>query len=143
MKIRLVIAATDAENHELLHSILDAALQIVPFTIETHDVNTLAELTRRNSAHLDDLLLFDWQLAKADAPDYLRGLAALNPNLRMIAILPLHLRQYRQCLWDAGACTSIPKENMDQEWLASVLCLIHRAMEREERLRESLVRNGP
>lgn len=141
MKIRLVIAAADAENLDLLHSLLAAALQIVPFQIETHNVNTLAELSQRNAAHLDDLLLFDWQLANAGAPDYLRGLASTNPNLRMIAILPLHLRQYRQCLWDAGACTSIPKENMDQEWLASVLCLIHRAMEREQRLRESLVRN--
>lgn len=139
MRIRLVIAAPDAENRKLLHSLLDAALQIVPFQIDTHDVDTLDELSRRNAAHLDDLLLLDWQLANGNTPDYLRGLAALNPSLRMIAILPLHLRQYRQCLWDAGACTSIPKENMDQEWLASVLCLIHRAMEREERLRESLL----
>lgn len=141
MRIRLAIAAADTENLNLLHSLLDAALQLVPFTIETHDVNTLAELSRRSAAQLDDLLLFDWQLANDGAPDYLRSLATVNPNLRMIAILPLHLRQYRQCLWDAGACTSIPKENMDQEWLASVLCLIHRAMEREDRLRKSLVGN--
>jgi DNA-binding NarL/FixJ family response regulator len=141
MKIRLVIATADAESHDLLHTLLDAALQIVPFQVETRDVNTLEELSRRNSAHLDDLLLFDWQLADSDTPNYLRELAAINPNLRMITILPLHLRQYRQCLWDAGACTSIPKENMDQEWLASVLCLIHRAMEREERLKQSLTRN--
>jgi len=141
MKIRLVIATPSAESLNLLHSLLDAALQIVPFEIEAHDVNSLAELSRRNVAHLDDLLLFDWQLANGNTPDYLGDLAALNPNLRMITILPLHLRQYRQCLWDAGACTSIPKENMDQEWLASVLCLIHRAMEREERLRDSLVKS--
>lgn len=139
MKIRLVIAAADSDSLKLFHSLLDAALQIVPFEIEAQDVSTLAELSRRNAARLDDLLLFDWQLANGDTPDYLRGLAAMNPSIRMITILPLHLRQYRQCLWDAGACTSIPKENMDQEWLASVLCLIHRAMEREERLRESLL----
>ena len=139
MKIRLVIAAPDAESRKLLHSLLDAALQIVPFQVEARDVDTLDELSRRNAAHLDDLLLLDWQLANWDTPNYLRGLAAINPSIRMIAVLPLHLRQYRQCLWDAGACTSIPKEYMDQEWLASVLCLIHRAMERETRLRESLL----
>jgi hypothetical protein len=55
-------------------------------------------------------------------------------------IAPLHLRQYRQCLWEAGACVGLPKEYLDQEWLLSMLCLINRAMGREERLKQELAR---
>ncbi len=55
-----------------------------------------------------------------------------------MTLLPLQLRQYRQCIWDAGSCSSVPKEHMDQEWLSSVLCLMHRAMAREARLRATI-----
>ena len=54
--------------------------------------------------------------------------------------MPLDLRQYRACLWEAGACVGLPKEHLDQEWLLSLLCLINRAMEREERLLRDLAR---
>jgi len=52
----------------------------------------------------------------------------------VVALLPLGYRQYRQRVWQAGACNSIPKEHMDQEWLSSILCVMHRAMQREARL---------
>ncbi len=136
MKIRLLIAAPDSENRNLLHSLLKAAMQLVPLNIDVHDVNDLVELQKRNAASLDDLLLLDWQLAGAETPSCLRELIARNPQLRVITLLPLQLRQYRQCIWESGACTSIPKEHIDQEWLSTVLCLISRAMEREERLQE-------
>ncbi len=111
-------------------------MQMVPLDIDAHDVNSLAELEERNAARLDDLLMLDWQLAGAETPSCLRELIARNPQLRVITLLPLQLRQYRQCIWESGACTSIPKEHIDQEWLSTVLCLISRAMEREERLQE-------
>jgi DNA-binding NarL/FixJ family response regulator len=141
MKIRLLIATPDTESKNLLHSLVNAAMQMVPLDIEISDANKISELVIRSVDQLDDLLLLDWQLAGAETPNHLRDLLALNPKLRVIALLPLQLRQYRQCLWQVGACSSIPKEYLDQEWLLSVLCLISRAMEREERLRESLVRN--
>ena len=141
MKIRLLIATPDSESKNLLHSLVSAAMEMVPLDLEIADADNLPELVMRSIDQLDDLLLLDWQLAGAETPDHLRDLLALNPKLRVIALLPLELRQYRQCLWQAGACTSIPKEHLDQEWLSSVLCLINRAMEREERLRKSLVRN--
>jgi len=37
--------------------------------------------------------------------------------------------------FNPGACNSIPKEHMEQEWFSSIICVMHRAMEREERLR--------
>jgi hypothetical protein len=55
-----------------------------------------------------------------------------------VALLPQSYRQYRREVWQAGACSSIAKENMEQEWLSSVLCIMHRAMEREARLIASL-----
>ncbi len=141
MKIRLLIAAPDTETLKLVHSLLAAAMEMVPLNIDVHDVNNFEELEARNSGTLDDLLLLDWQLAGAETPNRLRELTTINPKLRVITLLPMHLRQYRQCIWESGACSSIPKEHLDQEWLSTVLCLINRAMEREERLKESLVRN--
>jgi len=44
------------------------------------------------------------------------------------------LHQYRRQVWCAGACNGIPKEYMDQEWFSTVLCIMHRAMEREAKL---------
>ena len=64
----------------------------------------------------------------------MRALLVRNPRLRIVALLPQSYRQYRQQVWEAGACTSIPHEHMDQEWLSSILCVMHRAMEREARL---------
>jgi hypothetical protein len=84
-------------------------------------------------------VLLDWLLAGADTPQYLRALRALNPALRTIVVMPLAVRQYRTCLWDAGACVGLPKEHLDQEWLLSMLCLMSRAMEREQRARAELV----
>lgn len=136
MKIRLVIAAPDSESRNLLHSLLNATMQMVPLDIDAHDVSDLPQLQQRNAARLDDLVLLDWELAGTETPDRLRDLTSLNPNLRVITLLPLHLRQYRQCIWESGACSSIPKEHIDQEWLSTVLCIIHRAMERETRLRK-------
>lgn len=138
MKIRLLIAAPDPDSLKLVHSLLDAAMQMVPLNIDAHDVKTFDELEARNSAALDDLLLLDWELAGAETPNRLRELTTINPKLRAITLLPMHLRQYRQCIWESGACSSIPKEHLDQEWLSTVLCLINRAMEREERLKTDL-----
>src|SRR3989304_661827 len=78
-------------------------------------------------------------LACAHTPEYVRELITLNPCLRTIVTMPLHLRQYRTCLWQAGACVGLPKEHLDQEWLLSMLCLVTRAAGREGRARRELV----
>jgi hypothetical protein len=82
--------------------------------------------------------LLDWPLAGSGSPDLVRAVFRVNPRLRVIALLPNHPRQYRQCLWKAGACSSIPKERLDQEWISSALCLINRAMQREAKLLEQV-----
>lgn len=138
MKIRLLIATPDAESQTLLHSLLNAAMQMVPLDVDANDVSDLARLQQRVTACLDDLVLLDWELAGTSTPDRLRELTTNNPRIRVITLLPLHLREYRQCIWESGACSSIPKEHIDQEWLSTVLCIIHRAMEREERVNRGL-----
>jgi hypothetical protein len=55
----------------------------------------------------------------------------------VVVLLPESPRQYRQLVWEAGACNGIPKEFIDQEWLSTVLCIMHRAMEREAKYRQS------
>lgn len=140
MTTRLLIAAPDTDSLELYRSLLESALRLLPLDIAVDYVTTRAKLVERVAAGEADVLLLDWVLAGAETPAYLQDLVKLNPGLRTIVSMPLQLRQYRQCLWEAGACVGLPKEYLDQEWLLSMLCLINRAMEREARLRRELAR---
>lgn len=140
MTTRLLIAAPDTVSLDLYRTLLESALELLPLDIAADYVSTQAALTARVAAQTADVLLLDWLLAGAETPSFLHDLVTLNPQLRTIVIAPLHLRQYRQCLWEAGACVGLPKEYLDQEWLLSMLCLINRAMEREARLRRELQR---
>jgi hypothetical protein len=134
MHIRLLIAAPDPDSLALYDSLLNSALELLPLDIAVSHAATTAELTQRVTAQSVDVLLLEWPVAAAETPAYLHELVALHPGLRTIVVMPLQLRQYRACLWAAGACVSLPKEHLDQEWMLSMLCLINRAMEREARL---------
>jgi hypothetical protein len=142
VSIRLVIAAPDPESIALYDGLLEHALRLLPLDITVDHVRTCADLAERARAHEDDVLLLDWLLAGGETPQYLRELLALHPRLRTLVIMPLDLRQYRACLWNAGACVGLPKEHLDHEWLLSMLCLMSRAMEREARLRLSVRRDA-
>jgi hypothetical protein len=135
MPIRLLLATPDAHTDVLIHELLAAALQLVPLDVTLQTVADRGALFERAVGNCDDVVLLDWSLAGAGSPDLVRELLALNSHLRIISLLPLHLRQYRQIIWEAGACSSIPLERLDQEWLSSALCLMNRAMQREARVR--------
>jgi hypothetical protein len=139
VNIRLLIAAPDDESIALYRSLLDSALGLLPLEIAVRDVRTCRDVTERVVEREVDVLLLDWLLAGAGTPALVRELMALDPGVRTLIVMPLSLRQYRSCLWQAGACVGVPKEHLDQEWLLSMLCLVTRAMERQERLRTELV----
>ncbi len=134
MKIHLLVATTQEETGNLLQSLIKEALLLVPLELEQTTIKTPEELCCRVKQEQDDLLLLDWSLAGPETPALVRQILETNLKIRVIAILPLQLRQYRQYLWEAGACTSIPLEHLDQEWLSSVLCMVRRSMQREARL---------
>ncbi|HRV93720.1 MAG TPA: hypothetical protein P5526_16285 [Anaerolineae bacterium] len=131
---QLLIATPDDNSLSLIYSILDAALCLTPFDIATAEARSQAELFERIELHQDDIVLLDWQLAGSETPNLVRDLLSRNPRLRVVVLLPEHYRPYRQLIWEAGACNGIPKEHMDQEWLSTVLCIMYRAMEREDKL---------
>jgi DNA-binding NarL/FixJ family response regulator len=143
MKIRMVLAVKDQECANLVSSMLDEALQLVPLEVEVVRAHSRASLLERTRDRLDDVVFLDWDLVGAGTPDLVREMARQNPRIRVVALLPLQLRQYRQTLWEAGACSSVPKEHMDQEWLSSVLCLMNRAMSREASLYTECGVGGP
>lgn len=129
--MRLLLATPDHATLGLLRSLLEAALALVPLNVAAESVSDEHTLLQRNVLCRDDVILLDWQLAGSHSPDLVRAIFAANPRARVVALLPDQLRQYRQRIWDAGACTSIPMERLDQEWLSSALCIISRAMARE------------
>jgi DNA-binding NarL/FixJ family response regulator len=138
MAMRLLIAAPDDSSIELYCSLLASAQALLPLDIVSDTVMSQAELTRRIAQCDTDVLMLDWLLAGTDTPRYLHELLTLYPELRSIVVTPLQLRQYRQCLWESGACVGLPKEFLDQEWLLSMLCLITRAMQREAKMKRLL-----
>lgn len=134
MKMRLIFAIPEGDALNLMHSLLKSALLLNPLEVEVAEVSTLDGLMARVDADTDDIVLLDWLLAEDRTAEVVEEILARNPKLRVVALLPLAYRQYRQQVWCAGACNGIPKEYMDQEWLSTVLCLMHRAMQREARL---------
>jgi DNA-binding NarL/FixJ family response regulator len=132
MSIRVLFASSDPESLKLQRSMLEASVSLVCFELEFSPVSSLQELRACLEADQGDVVLFDWSLAEAQTPDVVRELLKRNSRMRIIVLLPQSYRQYRQSVWEAGACSSIPKEHMDQEWLSSILCVMQRAMQREK-----------
>ena len=129
--MRLLFAVPEPGSLELMHSVLDSALCLTPLSVTFSEVRTLGELCERVKQSLDDVILLDWDMVQSDTPQLVQDILASNPKLRVVVLLPQSSRQYRKLVWEAGACNGIPKEYMDQEWLSTVLCIMHRAMERE------------
>ncbi|MCS6826358.1 MAG: response regulator [Caldilinea sp.] len=134
MEIRLLFASPDPQSHMLFRSLLAAALELTPLPVHAEHVDTMEALLARAHVAADDVVVLDWLMAEADTPTLVSTLLAHNPQIRIVALLPHGYRQYRREVWQAGACSSIAKENMEQEWFSSVLCIMHRAMQREARL---------
>lgn len=135
MNIRLLIATPDQASLALLQSVVAATRDLTCFTITVATACTDEALRQRVAAAADDVILLDWELAKTATADLVRDLRSHHPHLRTVVLLPSHQRQYRQLVWEAGACNSIPKEYMEQEWLSSILCVMVRAMHCEAQLR--------
>lgn len=136
MAMRLLFATSDEESLDLMHSILNSALCLTPLNVHVAEARSRAEVLARVEGLHDDVILLDWPIAGADTPALVHDIINRNPLLRVVALLPEHQRQYRQLVWDAGACNGIPKEHIDQEWLSTVLCIMYRAMQREARFFE-------
>jgi DNA-binding NarL/FixJ family response regulator len=134
VELRLLYATPDADSLMLLESLLASALELTPLQVTTAHVATTSALMARADSRSDDIILLDWPMAYAATPQLVHELLERNPQLRIVALLPASYRQYRREVWRAGACSSIAKENMEQEWLSSVLCVMHRAMQREAKI---------
>lgn len=135
MNIRLLLATPDQASLTLLQSVVTATRDLTCFTITVATADTEGALRQRVAAAADDVILLDWEMAKTATADLVRDLRSHNPHLRTVVLLPSHQRQYRQLVWEAGACNSIPKDYMEQEWLSSILCVMVRAMDCEAHLR--------
>ena len=134
MHIRLLFASPEDESLDLLGSIHLAAQDLMCLDTSTATVKRRDDLLARVDEYADDVILLDWLMAESGTPALVEEILRRNRKLRVVVLLPETYRQYRQRVWDAGACNSIPKENMEQEWFSSILCVMHRAMERERRL---------
>jgi DNA-binding NarL/FixJ family response regulator len=135
VNIRLLIATPDNVSLALLQSVVTATRDLTCFAITVATAQSAQEILQHVDAALEDVILLDWEMTQAATADLVHEILNHNPKMRIVVLLPSHQRQYRQLVWEAGACNSIPKEYMEQEWLSSILCVMVRAMQREARLR--------
>ena len=142
MLIRLLLATTNPEFVQLMQGVLDSALQLVCLDVVLAVTSDRSTLLDRVGRGVDDVVLLDWEIDQGETPHLVSEILKTNPKMRVVAMLPLSHRQYRQLVWDAGACNGIPKEHVDQEWMATVLCIMQRAMEREHRLLQTVYEQG-
>ena len=135
MHIRLLIATPDQASLALLQSVVNATQDLTCFTVTAAAAASYETLMQQVDAAAADVILLDWEMGKTTTADLVREILTHNPRMRTVVLLPSHQRQYRQLVWEAGACNSIPKEYVEQEWLSSILCVMVRAIQREARLR--------
>ena len=133
MLLRLLLITPSPAFHDLFSRVLDKALELTGLEAVLHAVPDLEQLETRLALDADDVIFLDWDSAGSETPNLVRHILTAQPRLRLVAMLPFSHRQYRREVWEAGACNGIPKEHVDQEWMATVLCIMQRAMEREQR----------
>ena len=134
IQIRVLFASPDIETLNLLRTVMESARELVCFDVSVSEARTREEMLHAVGEYTIDVVLLDWSMASDRTPVLVAEILDHNPKMRVVALLPLIYRQYRELVWQAGACNSIPKEHMEQEWLSSILCVMFRAMQREARL---------
>jgi|DewCreStandDraft_2_1066082.scaffolds.fasta_scaffold02738_5 DNA-binding NarL/FixJ family response regulator len=143
MAFRLLIAEPHLALQEAVREVVAAGRPLLPLDLEVADAATLAEVRARVAAWRPHAVLLDWDIAADATPQFVREMGRHAPDLRILVMLPASEPRYRAAIWDAGACAGIPRDRMDGEWLATVVCLMRRAMEREGRLWHRAVARCP
>jgi len=140
MTVRLLLAVQDSSIRALLDRVIEATRPLLAFAVEVQVEDTRNALCARVAAGSADLLLLDWSIAATDASELIEELSRCNANLRAVALLPHTQMQDRTPLWTTGVWAAIPREHLDSEWLASILCLVKCLMAREAGLRDDVDR---
>lgn len=142
MLLRLLLITPSPSFNQLMNQVLDEALELTGLDAVLHDVSSLDKAAARLNLKSDDVILLDWDSAGSKTPALVRQILTADPRLRLVVMLPFTNRQYRREVWEAGACHGIPKTHVDQEWMATVLCIMQRAMERENRVLQGSIPTG-
>lgn len=134
MDVTLTCAVADHKTRALLESVVLATQPLLLFHVVVHYVEQVDELLIRADRQVDDMVLLDWAFAQAATPSLIQQLLARHSDLYIVALLPAAYRQYRQAVWEAGACSGLPHTALDQELLASALWLLHYTLARKQQL---------
>ena len=84
MKIRLLLAVSDEQCAEMLHTMLSAALHMVPIEVETSRTDTREGLMEQVIANRVDVVFLDWELAHEETPSLVHDIAGANEMVRIV-----------------------------------------------------------
>lgn len=135
MTFRLLIAEPHAEFRKTLLQVADAARSVLPLALEVAEADSATEAWQGLARWRPDAVLLGWDIAGDATPVFIRKLQKRWPGIRVLALVPDTLPEYRKTLWAAGACAGIPRDRVDGEWLAAAVCIMRRALDREAVLR--------
>ena len=111
-----------ADHSEQMLRALKYALVNEPYVQVVAEVRTLESLAVAAAEHLPDLVLLDWQLAKADSKNVIASLHQLRPVLTVFAMV-VYLEDGRAAL-AAGADAIVSKGESPGWLLATVRKLV-------------------
>jgi DNA-binding NarL/FixJ family response regulator len=135
MTFRLLVAEKDPEFCRTLLEVSRTVVDLLPIDLSVRDARSMAQVRTDVTGWQADAVLLDWNIADHDTPAFIKELQTLSPGLRVLTLLPASVIEYRRTVWEAGACASIPRDRLDPEWLATAVCIMTRAMQREARLK--------
>lgn len=135
MAFRLLLAEKDPEFRRTLLELSQAVVDLLPIDLSVREAGSMAQTREEVTGWQADGVLLDWNIAVHGTTGFIEELQVLSPGLRVLAMLPSHAGAYRRAVWTAGACGSIPRDRLDPEWLATAVCIMTRAMQREARLK--------
>lgn len=132
MSLRVLLAISSPVFRQTMRRIADLAAELLPWPVEIDEAVDPQQLNEKLVVSPTTLLLLDWEWGGEGIIRLIPRLFEQNPSIRVVVLLPPAApKAYRTAVWEAGACASTPRDRLDEEWLVTILCLVHRAMERE------------
>lgn len=139
MVFKLLVATEDSEFGKTLRELTDAACALLPVRVDALHASSLGQVRELLATWRPDALMLDWNAAHAGMIGALASMLVEHPGLRVMVLLPDSAREYREAVWNVGACACIPRDRADPEWLQAVLCVMNRARDREARIRSGVI----
>jgi DNA-binding NarL/FixJ family response regulator len=119
-RLRMLFADANSDFQESVRQLVDAVGTEVSLIYASDGKEAL---TKAFSAR-PHLVLADFGLPRMEALDLVRQIKQRLPETRVIVMLSVNSKEYRLAAQEAGACATVSKPALNEDWMRMVLCLL-------------------